>query len=477
MGLGISPDIKMRRDGNRVILFSANATNSVYGLCFRFLNPLQAIILSLFNGTRDLGEVKEAVAYVLGLDAQTASRKVNSLLSLPVSPDHTIGTFIIEKSDINVKSIGIYDPKTFIPEKNQTRCEGVRCTIPCSMIVLPTMRCYTRCRYCYADRNGSCGKEFNVSLFEDLLRQAKDCGIESVDFSGGDIFCRSDAFELIECTLSMGMYPNIPTKYPLSKDQIKHLREIGLSTIQISIDALDPNIIDKLVADSPGYGNKILQTLSYLGEIGIKVRTNTVLTPYNIQDAINLAKYLTQQPYVIKSSFTCYGRSIYRHDDSLFCSPEEVLKFQNDFDKIKKIFPRKFFFSGLVSDPYAGNESERATEFSKRSMCTANRRGFIVLPDGRVTICEELYFHESFIIGDLNQQNLMEIWNSPKALALAHPLQSVVPDGACKECSDFRFCHEGLGRCFKECIKAYGRHHPHWPDPRCPRAPIGNRMV
>jgi radical SAM protein with 4Fe4S-binding SPASM domain len=376
-----------------------------------------------------------------------------------------------------MKSIRFYDPKAFIPDKDQSSPDGFRCKLPLRMIVLPTMRCYTRCRYCYADRNGFCGKEFGISLFKDLLKQAKDCGMETVDFSGGDIFCRSDAFELIECTLSMGMYPNIPTKYPLSRDQVEHLAEIGLSIIQISIDALDPNIIDSLVAEGPGYGSKILQTINYLKGAGIKVRTNSVLTPYNIKDAINLAKYLAGQSHVFKSHFTCYGRSLYCHNDSLFCSSEDILGFEDDFDKIKKEYPDKFFFSGLISDPYNRNESERASVFSKRSMCTANKNGFIVLPDGRVTVCEELYFHESFILGDLNKQNLIEIWNSPKALEIAHPSQSSVPDGACKDCLDFSTCHEGLGRCFRECLKAYGINHPHWPDPRCPRAPIGNRMV
>ncbi|MDD2755520.1 MAG: radical SAM protein [Methanothrix sp.] len=477
MGLIVSPHIKIRPDGNRAILFSVNPTNSIYGNCFRFLNPAQAITLSLFNGKRDLTDVVEIVAYLFDLDTQTASHEVDALLSLPVNNEHTIGTFIIDVSDIDIKSMRLYDPKAFIPDKNQLIPDDPRCNIPCSMIVLPTMRCYTNCRYCYADRNGFRGKEFDVPLFKDLLRQAKNCGIETVNFSGGDIFCRSDAFELIEYTLSRGMYPNIPTKYPLSKDQIERLSEMGLSTIQISIDALDSNIIDDLVAVSPGYGNRILQTLNYLGEIGIKVRTNTVLTPYNIRDAINLAKYLTKQPYIIKSNFTCYGRSIYHHHENMFCPSEMIHIFKNDFDKIKNIFPAKIFFSGLVSDPYKGDEAERTTRFSKRSFCTASRRGFVVLPDGRVTICEELYFHDSFIIGDLNKQSLMEIWASPKAMELAHPSQALVPDGACRDCLDFRTCHEGLGRCFRECIKSYGIHRPHWPDPRCPKAPIGNRIA
>ena len=92
-------------------------------------------------------------------------------------------------------------------------------------------------------------------------------------------------------------------------------------------------------------------------------------------------------------------------------------------------------------------------------------------------ICEELYSHESFIIEDLNRQTLREVWNFPRALELAFPEKAMVTDGACRDCPDFGRCHKGLGRCFRDAPKAYGTDRPYWPDPRCPRAPAGNRMA
>jgi radical SAM protein with 4Fe4S-binding SPASM domain len=310
------------------------------------------------------------------------------------------------------------------------------------------------------------------------LKEAKECGIETIQISGGDIFCRKDVFDLIESTFYEGMYLNIPTKYPLSKEQAERLAKIGLSTIQISIDAINPNLIDFMVKGMPGYGERILKTIDYLGEAGICMRTNTVLTPYNIYDAPNLARYLCKMSHVFKSNFTCYSRSLYQPIDALFCSTADISKFETEFNQIKSDFPHKqLFFSGFSSDLFVKTETERTETFWNRAFCTANRRGAIVLPNGRVTVCEELYFHEDFIIGDLNKQSLMEVWNSPKALKIAHPNKDMVPDGACKECEDFRRCHEGLGRCFRDALKAYGYDRAYWPDPRCPKAPLGNRLA
>lgn len=476
MGLLLSPEVKLRPDGGRAILFTVNPGDS-RDTAFCFLFPQQAVILSLFDGKRDLAAVSEAVAYMFDLDIQAASQQVDALLAVQVNNEQTIGSLLMDASAIEPEQVRVYDPKTFIIPAQKIDMENTRCRSPYTMLVLPTMRCVTNCKYCYADRESFHGKqEFDLTMYRRLLKEAGDCGIETIEISGGDFFCREDAFDIIESTLSAGMYLNIPTKYPLSRSQVQRLAATGLSTIQISIDSLDPEIIDRLMGVA-GYGGKILQTLNFLGEAGIKVRTNTVLTPVNVREAISLARYLAEKPYVFMSNFTCYGRSLYRHDDSLFCSPEDVAIFEEEFSQLQEQYPGKVTFSGGNDNPYAGEEAVRAKKFWERAYCTANRRGIVVLPDGKVTICEELYGHEHFIIGDLTEQTLLEVWNSPKALKLAYPDQAEVTDGPCGDCPDFRRCHEGLGRCFREALKAYGYDRHYAPDPRCPRAPAGSRMA
>ena len=383
------------------------------------------------------------------------------LLSHAVNMDQTVSSLLIDADSPMGRSARIYDPRDFLVPAERINMSDIRFTIPCTLLVLPTMKCITNCCYCYADREGFRGRpEFDLTFFTKLLREMKKCGMETIDISGGDIFCRRDAFDLIECAFEEGMHIDIPTKYPLSKQQIEHLAKLGLSSIQISIDANRPEIIDMLVAKEPGYGMKILKTIDDLGEAGLQVRTNTVLTPYNIHEAPNLARYLAKKPHVFKSNFTCYERSLYWHNDSLFCCVEDISKFENEFNEIKAEFPhKKMNFDGALGNPYSGSQTERPDAFQKRIPCTANRRGFVVLPDGRATICEEIYLHESFILGDLNRQSLMEIWSSPKALQLARPEQGLVPDGPCKDCSDFSHCHEGRGRCVRETLKAYGYTH------------------
>ena len=45
-----------------------------------------------------------------------------------------------------------------------------------------------------------------------------------------------------------------------------------------------------------------------------------------------------------------------------------------------------------------------------------DERRFVILPDGRVTVCEERYDHPAFLIGDLRRESVEEMW----AAVLAH---------------------------------------------------------
>lgn len=474
----MSPDVKLRPDGGRAVLFSVNPLDADGDEVFRHLFPQQAIILSLFDGTRDIRDIRKHVSFLFSLSEEQAAEQIETLISLPVNDNDDIGSLLKDTTDANKLSIRSYNPSIFVTRADEVDMGTIRCKAPTRVLILPTMQCVTDCIYCYADTEGAQGKkQFGLDLFKRLLKEVKQCAIETVEFSGGDFFCRTDAFELLETTFNEGLYPSIPTKMPLSRDKALRLRSMGLKTIQVSIDAVNPAIIDTLMQRS-GYGKNILDSIDYLGEAGIKVRTNTVLTPLNIHDVPALLNFLAERPFVFKINVTCYGRTLYRHSDDLFVGGETLGDFEDQLYKTKTAYPhKKNIFNGANADYYAGSEQKKSEQFSQRALCTANRRSAVVLPNGLVTICEELYFHPDFIIGDLNQNSLMEIWNSPKALELASPSQDKVPDGPCKSCPDFRQCHNHLGRCYRDALKAYGYEKPHWPDPRCPHAPRGRAFV
>jgi radical SAM protein with 4Fe4S-binding SPASM domain len=255
----------------------------------------------------------------------------------------------------------------------------------------------------------------------------------------------------------------------------RRLRDIGIRIIQFSIDSSDSKIVDLMVG-VPQYHRRAFRALENLRQAGLTVRVNTVVTPINAGAVGQLLDYLGALGNVKRVSLTPYGRSSFRHNDELFLSTSGLDRLSEEVSNRQPRYPHMRITVGGNVPARPQDPKEERLGWERRAFCTGNRDGFVILPDGRVTPCEELYDHPSLGMGDLSRQSVMQMWNSPEALALIFPDQGAVPDGPCKTCDEFTTCNSGRGRCWRDILKSYGWDKPHWPDPRCPKATAGSRL-
>jgi len=134
--------------------------------------------------------------------------------------------------------------------------------------------------------------------------------------------------------------------------------------------------------------------------------------------------YLGNIGNVFRVNLSPYGRSLFRHRDDLFPSDEDIKRTEEIVAEKQDQYPHVRFNLGSKGSPIAATAEERLVSWNQRAYCTANRDGFVILPDGQVTICEELYDYPAYLIGDLRRQSVMEVWRSPQAMALANPDQT-----------------------------------------------------
>jgi radical SAM protein with 4Fe4S-binding SPASM domain len=109
-------------------------------------------------------------------------------------------------------------------------------------------------------------------------------------------------------------------------------------------------------------------------------------------------------------------------------------------------------------------------DFFERGLCSGNYNSLFILPDGNVTMCEELYWNKKFLLGNVQENTLLEIWNSEKAHSLFYIPQEAFPDDSfCSKCPDFDRCRSVRQVCYKEIIKQYGSDKWYYPDVNCPK--------
>ena len=277
----------------------------------------------------------------------------------------------------------------------------------------------------------------------------------------------------------------ISTKVPITPRIVKGLKDSGYKgTLQLSIDTLNPNIAIDTLHVNQYYVSKVKQGVSLLEEAGIPYRVETVLTKAtctreNIGALYEFLKDKEQiKTWEIRTAMFSNQKSMDNFNaikatvpqlEEIFAYAEVSLKKDTKFSII---FPRT-----EIDKAYYTAEGGSST--FKGAKCSALNDHLFILPDGKCTICEQLYWNPNFIIGNLTNESISEVWNSARANGLLSLKQEYInKQSPCSACKLFDDCFRiNRNRCWTDVIKAYGADKWDYPDPRCKFAPKMNNNI
>ena len=451
-----------------------------------FLHPVLGVLLCLFDGKKNFNTVVDEFAEITGLKRESINTFVSQLVEnqTEIKVDFNGSTFYFPKNTlIRAKNDDVIrsNPDDFLIPNSRLDFDSQRLYDPLDAMIILNNRCATRCIYCYVDKRKSFTCQIPFKRIVELIREAREIGMRSFNPAGGELFTYKYWKELLNVLKENYFDPVITTKYPLNETRIKELKDIGIKRIILSLDTIKRSEMCQLLNVNERYYDLILKTLKELNNNDFAIYIQSQVTSINQDSMEELFDYLLEVKNIncIKVRATTF--SLYPKGDTnnyLWLRPDK-----KKLDKIKEMVTRleekhghriRFFFHEYPERKKYINLStqEKQTLFKNRPQCSGNFSSFYILPDGKVTICEQLYWHPQFIIGDLMTQSISEVWNSGKALSLYHFSKDLVREPiACKRCDDFDRCHQKQGVCWKQVLEAYGEENWDYPDPRCPRAP------
>lgn len=346
-------------------------------------------------------------------------------------------------------------------------------TSPLSIVWMPNNNCHTACEYCYADRSRH-NHVFSLDKIEKFVRDAAHSGVVEIMLTGGDFFENPYWKEILEILRREGYNIElVSTKKPMSRIELEEFKKYGVR-LQISIDTLSDNIAHKLLHVNPGYTSCIKEMLRNANDLGVDFQIATVLT--NINDSIDnleeLYEFLKGLDRLRRWDVRIAFRSLYSKSDfdkikSSRRSIEEVAAWVAD-----RCDKSAFKISWSPDDDKKYKKAKGGSRNFEGAICSANMSNMMVLPDGNVTICEQLYWNPEFIIGNVFSDSISSIWTSAKALSLWKKRRDLINKASpCSSCKDFNDCFASGNRCFANILKAYGVENSDYPDPRCHLAP------
>ena len=90
-----------------------------------------------------------------------------------------------------------------------------------------------------------------------VFREAHELGVVQLGLSGGEPTLRPDLTELVRCAKQLGLYSTLVTSaYRLRRERLAGLKEAGLDHVQISIQAADAELSDR-IAGTDAYQDKL----------------------------------------------------------------------------------------------------------------------------------------------------------------------------------------------------------------------------
>lgn len=448
-----------------------------------FLHPVFAILLSLFDGQKLLPQVVEDFAYISGMDPNVSQGLVSQLIENKTIVKAEMGgrTFYFPRNTLipitsrNKEQRVRYDPAEFFIPNDRLDFDTRRLDTPLDAMLILNNICVTDCIYCYSDKRIPTVCRIPFERLREIIREAGQIGMRSFHLSGGELFTYKYWRELLELLVANGFDPFITTKYPLNRRRIRLLKDIGVRRIMVSMDTVKKGEMHQMLRVGEDYPRLIMEALEELDKRDFEIRVNGIITKYNQDSMADYFDVLLQYKNIRRIRVRPVGFSRFPKGSdlpSLRPTEEKLKEIESLVIELNRQDPGRVRMDRFDLNHRSCSHEEKKRNFSLRAGCSGNFTGFVILPDGQVTICEELYHHPAFIIGNLTTQSIGQVWNSKKALDLYNLSQAAVSrSSACKTCADFQECHQGKGVCWKLVIYAYGDEKWDFPDPRCHRAP------
>lgn len=157
-----------------------------------------------------------------------------------------------------------------------------------------TDRCNLRCFYCMPEQGINYVPRKELLSYEELIRLMNllaEMGIKKVRITGGEPFLRKDMMQFLENLSQIEGIDkiNITTNGTLTNPLIPRLKELGVHTVNLSLDTLDKERFFKITRRDEY--EKVVETFHSLLDHGIQTKLNAVVMDgQNIEDLIPMVE-------------------------------------------------------------------------------------------------------------------------------------------------------------------------------------------
>ena len=288
-----------------------------------------------------------------------------------------------------------------------------------------TFSCNLRCPHCYISKQDR--QEMTTKEWKSLIFQLREANVANIVFTGGEIFTRKDALEIIEYASSLNFMIDIFTNGTLLKQEtLNRLNELNIHSIQCSLYYAVPEKHDSFVKMAGAF-DKTIQCLKLAKELGVLTVLKTCLMECNWEEYDGL-KDIAEK---LGADFQCTYIIMPSKDGNLIPTEHKVRKRQI----IRELGLKLKADKRVVDREIHENEC----------LCSAGHISLSVDSYGDIYMCNAM----GIKLGNVKEDDISEIWkNSPELIKWRRNTRKNMP--GCFVCEYRKSCVFCPGKALKE---------------------------
>jgi len=270
------------------------------------------------------------------------------------------------------------------------------------MLAELTYACPLHCPYCSNPLNlTDYREELSTAEWQRVLAEARELGVLQLHLSGGEPLQRRDLVELVSSARDLGLYTNLITSaLGLSLRRAKQLKAAGLDHVQISIQADEPALSDR-IAGTPSYKRKI-EAARMVKEMDWPLTLNVVLHRHNIGRIGRILKLAEElEADRIELANTQYYGWAWRNREALLPSRAQREGAEAEVRAARRRLRGKMQIIYVIPDYYS--------KYPKPCMGGWGQQQLTVTPNGRVLPCPAAHTLD-LPRADVRERSLAWIW-------------------------------------------------------------------
>ncbi|MCX5714982.1 MAG: radical SAM protein [Candidatus Omnitrophica bacterium] len=302
--------------------------------------------------------------------------------------------------------------------------------IPLSVLFELTYRCNFRCTHCYLSHLRRAKRplpELSTQEVYKVLTKLKRMGTLYVGFTGGEIFCRTDVFDILWKAKRLGFQIIILTNGSLIDHNVaRELKKLSPNKIDISVYAMSQEFFEKFTGSTAPY-KSVLDAVRMLQEEKLPVSLKSCVLEENKNEIIKISNFA----HTHNISFSI-EEDISKCLDGSGGPLRHRIPPDQSFTIRKKCFPLLFTPKDLKGRTRSLTKNRRIL-WDNLFPCGVGRSSLVINPEGKLRMCTQI----NYPLDDVVHGSLEEGWQRIKEYvdALKPPL-----DWECPQCDLLHFC-------------------------------------